>query len=102
MFGFIKKLFGIKIQPKEPLPPKDPMDWSLTPSSTDWNVESYCPNCESKTKHEDLMSSICSACGYFDQYLIFKKRVTRKIWNGTKWVVQRKYGNGPKDYTLED
>ena len=34
---------------------------------------------------------------------MLQNRSSRQIWNGKKWVLQRKYGNGPKDYEiLED
>jgi hypothetical protein len=87
-------------KPKEPpMEPKDPMDWKLTDNSKEWDYETYCPQCKCPTEHMELMTDICGSCGYFG-WLLNKKRVFRQIWDGTKWVWQYKYGNGPKDYEI--
>jgi len=85
---------------KEPMPPKDPMDWSLTPNSTQWEIDSYCPQCKSRTGYSERMCGICNSCGYSFVYLALSYRSYRKIWNGKKWVWQYKYGNGCSNYDI--
>lgn len=80
------------------LPAKDPMDLRLTPNSTKWETETYCPNCKSETRHEERMADICNNCGHFG--CMRNYRSYRKIFDGTKWVRQNKYGNGPKNYEI--
>ncbi len=79
---------------------KDPMDWRLTENSKEWYTDTYCPNCKNYTGHNQRMSRICNKCGHLGD--MGKYRSHRKIWNGTKWVRQFKYGNGPKDYEIHD
>lgn len=95
MFKLIKKIFKIIEKPV-----KDPMDWSLTKSSTNWITDQYCPQCKSTTGHEDRMSNICHNCGFMGNMRNY--RSYRKIWNGSKWVRQFKYSNLDKDYILEE
>lgn len=84
-----------------PIPIKDPMDWRLTENSKEWHTTTYCFFCRSTTEHSERMSGICNSCG--SHGYMFQNRSSRQIWNGKKWVLQRKYGNGPKDYEiLED
>lgn len=80
------------------LPAKDPMDWKLTQNSGAWETDTYCPNCRHYTIHEERMSDLCNNCGHFGN--MAKYRSCRKIWNGEKWVLQFKYGNGPTDYSI--
>ena len=79
------------------LPAKDPNDFTLSESSTEFNVERFCPKCLSVTNHKEQMSNICFSCGSdfgtgID--LLISNRCTRKIYNGKAWVVQRKYEDG--------
>jgi hypothetical protein len=83
------------------MPIKDPMDWSLTKNSIEWYTTTYCKFCRHTTEHREKMSNICNSCGSHGDMCRF--RSSRQIWNGRKWVLQRKYGNGPKDFEiLED
>lgn len=97
---FLNRWFSRKVF--ETLPAKDPMDWSLTPSSTEWQGEYYCPTCKVQTSHSEVMTDICNSCGSFDATLIFSKRVYRKIWNGTEWKYQYKYNNSSTGFTIVD
>lgn len=90
--GFLRR------KAKAPLPAKDPMDWTLTASSGEWNTDQYCPQCKHSTTHREKMADICNHCGHLGGMMRY--RSYRKIWNGEKWVCQMKYGNGPKDYEL--
>jgi hypothetical protein len=84
-----------------PMPVKDPMDWRLTKNSRPWFTTTYCSFCRHTTEHLENMSGICNSCGSHGSMI--QHRSGREIWNGRKWVLQRKYGNGPKDYEiLED
>lgn len=88
---------------KEPMSPKDPMDWRLTPNSKPWDTERYCPQCKSPTTHRERMSYICNSCGYMSIILLTGQgRVFREIWDGEKWVWQYKYGNGTNDYEIRE
>ena len=84
----------------KPMPPKDPTDWTLTRNSKKWRGNSYCPNCKLSTEHSERMAEICNKCGHHSAELLYRRRSSRKIWNGNKWVIQHKYGNGPEDYTV--
>lgn len=78
----------------EPLPAKDPLDWSLTASSTGWTTDTYCPQCHKTTCHAEKMSDICNGCGFLSHSCgLMKHRSYRQIWDGEKWVWQYKYGN---------
>ena len=83
---------------KKKLIKKDPMDFTLTESSTCWQSEYYCPQCKKKVCHSEIMADICNSCGYFGWLLV--SRVKRKIYNGEKWVWQYKYGNNKRDYEI--
>ena len=96
MFKKLKKLFyGKKI-----LPVKDPMDWTLTESSTPWIANTYCRSCTSQTYHRERMAGICNQCGGFMNFADTSWRASRQIWNGDSWVWQHKYGDGPENYTI--
>ena len=83
------------------MPIKDPMDWRLTENSKEWHTTTYCSFCRHTTEHLEIMSNICNSCGSHGR--MNEYRSGREIWNGRQWVLQRKYGNGPKDYEiLED
>ncbi len=84
---------------EEPLVAKDPMDWTLTKNSREWQSESYCPNCKKTTEHHEIMTDICNGCGFFGY--MTKRRAYRAIYNGTKWVTQFKYGNGPTEFEIK-
>jgi hypothetical protein len=82
----------------QPLSPKDPLDWSLTASSTAWATDEYCPQCHATIGHSEIMANICNTCGHHGglgiNSLAFQKmRSFRRIWDGDKWVWQYKYGN---------
>lgn len=82
---------------------KDPMDWRLTPNSSEWTTEPHwCPTCKKALSHREFMSDVCNRCGGFFEILQLRPRSYRKIWNGEKWVWQYKTGNGPEDYELVD
>jgi len=108
MIKYLKNLFQTKtISIKESakiLPAKDPMDWTLTESSKPWNTESYCPLCKASTTINEVITNICNTCGGHTSpfQMLNLHRSIRKIWDGEKWVVQRKYGNGEKDYTIHE
>jgi hypothetical protein len=93
--GILEWIFG----KKEPLPPKNPMDWKLTKSSTPWEREDYCKFCKDPVFHREWMADICDSCGSYGGCR--ERRTYRKIWSGHKWVRQDKYGNGPEDFTLD-
>lgn len=93
-------LFTKEVKETTILPAKDPMDWRLTKNSTEWETDQYCENCKKRTAHREKMSDICNGCGHFGN--MERYRSSRKIWNGEKWVIQRKYSNGPKGYTIEE
>jgi len=82
-----------------PRDPHDPMDWRQTDTSTVWKTGTYCANCFAWTHHEDRMAEICHECG--SNKSVNSYRSSRKIWDGHKWVTQHKYGDGPKDFTIE-
>jgi hypothetical protein len=97
----IDKLFSFFIPKlKEPMSPKDPMDWKLTENSKKWETDTYCPQCKKYTEHREIMSHICNGCGFLGDMRNY--RSYREIWNGEKWVRQFKYGNGPKDYEIHN
>lgn len=81
-----------------PMPVKDPMDWRLTENSRAWFTTTYCSYCRHTTEHLEKMSGICNSCRSHGG--LIRYRSGREIWNGRKWVLQRKYGNGPKDYEI--
>lgn len=85
--------------PKEPMPAKDPMDWRLTPSSGEWRIERYCPHCKATVGHREIMADICNTCGGHGD--MTHVRSFRKIWDGSKWRTQFKYGNKPEDQVIE-
>lgn len=91
-------IFCEKLRLIKPIAAKDPMDWSLTWGSTTWGRERYCPICKSKVEIEECLARMCNSCGGFSW---MEDRTFRKIWDGKKWVVQRKYGNIKDDYTLD-
>ena len=86
------------VPPYKPMEPKDPMDWKLTKNSKPWWSDQYCPNCKASTRHAERMTELCNSCGFHGNMRNY--RANRRMWDGTKWVVQRKYGNGTDDYTL--
>jgi hypothetical protein len=88
--------------PATVLPPKDPLDGTLTPSSTKWKKEHYCMSCKLTTNDKEVTSGICGSCGHMDNLMILRERAVRKIWNGEKWVGQRKYSNNPEQYQIFD
>ena len=90
MFFFWKRLFR-----KKPMGPKDPMDFRLTENSREWWTSTYCPHCKKATGHHEQMAGICNGCGGFGD--MGRYRSSREIWDGEKWVIQRKYGNRPAD-----
>ena len=95
---WILKLIGYVSRPRGHEIPKNPMDWSLTSTSTKWSYESFCAFCKTTSSHEEFMSDMCDDCGCHGNMM--SKRSFRKIWNGKEWVLQRKYGNGASDYTI--
>lgn len=74
-----------------PMPAKDPTDWTLTPNSREWDWEYYCPQCKSGVDHREVMADVCNTCGRLGS--LFTRRAMRRIWNGDRWMLQRKYGN---------
>lgn len=100
MFCKIKEVFFGK-KNKKILSVKDPMDWSLTESSTAWLTTHYCPVCFSQIFHREIMSRICNKCGS-KRDLLYCTRASRQIWNGENWVWQHKYGDSPSDYTINN
>jgi hypothetical protein len=77
---------------RKPLPAKDPLDFTLTPSSTRWYTHHYCELCKAWTDHDEWMSQICNSCGGHGDMRGY--RSSRKIWNGERWVQQFRYHNG--------
>lgn len=100
--GIVVRLFSWLFPPKDPMPmpPKDPMDWKLTKNSGEWWTDQYCPCCKKSTGHREKMARICNGCGHHGNMMRY--RSSRKIWNGTKWVIQRKYSNGPSGYEIDE
>jgi len=97
LVAFASCAFGIRVE-RPVMPPKDPMDWTLTKNSKEWHTEQYCFNCKATTTHRERMADICNTCGSHGDMMSF--RSYRKIWNGEKWITQYKYGNGKNDYEL--
>jgi len=101
----LMSFFGFKISPKKvmlpksPMLPKDPMDWRLTENSTCWEADQYCPRCKKSTWYDEQLSRICNGCGFNGSMTGY--RSSRKIWDGQKWVLQIKYGNGPNEYIIQ-
>lgn len=85
--------FRRKFLVKDPLPVKDPKDYTLTESSTEWSSGKYCPRCKDWIGHLEFMASICNSCGGTFNILQVKHKSVRKIWNGSKWVRQYRYPN---------
>lgn len=81
------------------LPPKDPEDWTLTPSSTQWRRNDYCPKCKNTVGHHEFMSKICNSCGTSTS---MGQRASRTLWNANNWVTQHKYPDGSSTAGLED
>jgi hypothetical protein len=88
--------------PKE-LPIKDPEDYVLTESSTNWETENFCPECKSKTGHKEGQADVCNSCGvlYKGCVLILSTRSWRKIYNGSIWITQYRY-KGDKFEIVDD
>jgi len=103
MFSFFKKKIDKSLPEavtQEALKAKDPMDWTLTEESTEWQAERYCSICFKHIGHYEVMSNICNGCGSYSH--IYSRRAKRKIFNGLKWVWQYKYGNSESEYSIED
>lgn len=78
---------------------KDPDDWTLTASSTQWLTETFCPRCKKPTCHEEKMAKICNGCGYeMGHGEAWRLRTYRKIILNGKWVYQYKCSND--EYTI--
>jgi len=92
MFQKLKNLFSKKVIN---LPPKDPNDFSLTPSSKYWLTESYCPHCKASICIDEVIADICDSCGEFglkkSYYSGEFQRTFRQMWDGQKWIWQYKY-----------
>lgn len=85
------RLFGV---PKQPLPAKDPKDFTLTKSSTPWVTQHHwCRSCKTNRSHDEFMASVCNNCGQFDTIDIFGCTI-RRIWNGESWISQIKERGG--------
>lgn len=83
------------------LPAKDPSDYALTPSSTEWELQYCCRYCREPTNSRQHLSRICSSCGHVGTWMseMMLNRLTRRIWDGSKWLYQTKFEND-KTYTL--
>ena len=100
ILNWLRKQTPTSLQ-ETPLEAKDPMDWKLTRSSTQWEMDAWCPHCKSTLIHEEMMANICNNCGnHFRGLRWHNQRSYRKIWNGKKWVWQFKYSNGPNGYEI--
>lgn len=95
----VRKILGF-FSLKDTVSPKDPMDWTLTPSSKEWHTDQYCPQCKEPTSHRERMADICNNCGHHGDMRSY--RSYREIWNGKKWVWQVKYGNGTNGYEIKE
>lgn len=85
MIKFLSKSFK-----KEPLPIKDPADWTLTKSSTSWCAQRYwCTVCKTNRGHYQYVASLCNNCGNHKSIEPYGCSI-RQIWNGSKWVSQYK------------
>lgn len=97
MFEMIKRHFSNQSKPSTIiLPIKDPSDYTLTPSSTEWDTHTYCPYCKKETHHYERMSDICNGCGAVGAFAgaMMTYRAARKIWNGDRWQQQFRYKSG--------
>ena len=72
---------------------KEPTDYTLTPSSTQWETEHFCKSCNASVSSKEWFARICNSCGTYDMGLYAWVRAYRKIWNGEKWIWQYKYGS---------
>ncbi len=87
MFGLFKKQ----------LPDKDPKDYTKTPSSTGWQLDShFCNKCLKSTGHSEFMSGVCNGCGGFETQWS-KGRSYRQIIQNGKWVYQIRYEKGNEE-----
>ena len=73
------------------LPAKDPNDFTLTESSTNWKSAELCPVCCKYSSHEERMADLCNGCGNFIRWSRTMFVNWRKIYDGHKWVYQFKY-----------
>lgn len=72
------------------LPAKDPNDFTLTKSSTQWGYDHHCSACLSSIGHREFMADVCNSCGSFGTRQYFG-RSFRQIWDGEKWIWQYRY-----------
>ncbi len=86
------KIFTIKSK----LENKDPNDFTLTKSSTQWQTDTYCTKCKHSTSHSEYMAGVCNNCGEFETQYLYG-RSYRKIYIDGKWVTQFKYRGGGMD-----
>lgn len=82
-------------------PDKDPKDYTLSPSSTPWEKQDYCPHCQSPVGHNEWLARICESCGS----VVFSpgdwsRGAHRMIVRGGCWVKQRRIEN--IDYLIKD
>lgn len=92
-FSYKTKTLSKKQLP-EILPEKDPLDFSLTSSSTEWKLDQHhCKECKASVGHEEYMSDVCNTCGSF-KCMDLMGRIYRKIFIDGKWKYQIKYRNG--------
>jgi len=92
MKRLLRWIFTDTYAPKPPLPAKDPLDFTLTKSSTQWLTEDACPHCKAMIEHRECMAHICNSCGGRWNWEPLR-RVYRQIWSGERWVYQCKYSD---------
>ena len=94
MFGLFKK-YSI------PIKEKDPKDFTLTESSTGWDLDRhYCRQCLKSTCHSEYMSDVCNGCGGFNTQ-DGRGRSFRKIFYQGVWQYQIKYKEGKEEIIKE-
>ena len=92
MKELLKRLFSIE---KEILVDKDPNDYTLTNTSTAWEVDNYCRECKNSVSINERLASICNSCGTYNHYMVLTRpRSRRQIFQNEKWVWQYKYPSG--------
>jgi len=82
--GILSFIFGSN----RSLPKKDVYDYTLTKSSSDWQVQQHwCKRCKTDRSHREYMSRVCSGCGGYSTISLYGCSI-RSIWNGEKWIKQ--------------
>ena len=95
MIKLIYNWFKGKLPNKNHLPNKDPKDLTKSASSTDWEIDYFCPKCKNSVSLKICLAHICPHCG--SQYKLstyFSTRSKRQIYVDGSWLWQLQYADG--------